>query len=134
LARTAASEKIISAWPAFFAFTTIDTAVPVEPLNPGVGTPPLKLIVPETFEYAGSSTHREKMEFALLIDTTSNRSDGKMILASELFIATPSEFNTIDSVAILPGESVTELEFICNVAACALLATKKDAHRKNSAV
>lgn len=89
MARAAASEKKIFASPDFFAFTTIDIAVPFEPLKPGVGIPPLKLMVPEMFEYVGSSTHREKTELLLLIDTTSIKSAGKTIFASALFIASP---------------------------------------------
>ena len=49
-ARTVASEKIKSARPAFFAFATTDITVPFEPVNPGVGIPPLKVMAPVRFE------------------------------------------------------------------------------------
>ena len=70
----------------------------------------------------------------MLIEITSNKSVGNMIFASALFMATPSEFNITDNVVMLPGESVVELELICNVAALALPYPKKNKVATNIAV
>lgn len=72
------------------------------------------------------------MEPLLLTDTTSNKSAGKTIFASALFIAMPSEFNTTDNVNMLPGARVVELELICIVAAFALLNPKKNTLKNNT--
>src|SRR3989344_2381213 len=89
LARTAPEVKISEAEPADLILKAIVTIFPAEPVKPGVGRPPLKLIVPALLEKVGSSTKRVKMDPLLLIETTSSRAVGNLIAASALFIALP---------------------------------------------
>src|SRR3989338_1484200 len=108
---------------------TFNGGIPTPGFNGSSGTVisiVVKVIVPVRFEYVGSSTQKENIEFPLFIETTSNKSVGNMIFASALFMATPSEFNMTDNVIMLPGGSVAELELICNVDALALPYPKKN--------
>jgi hypothetical protein len=87
------------------------------PLKPGVGTPPLSVITPVVLEKYGSSTHNEKIEPDLLIERMSNMSVGNAMVASALFTATPSEFNTMFSVIDSPAETLDASAFNLRVAA-----------------
>src|SRR3989338_8946032 len=107
-ARTAAEEKIKEAWPALLTLNTIFTIFPAVPLKPGVGNPPLKVIVPALFEKAGSSTHKEKTDPDLLTETTSKRLAGKFITASELFIAWLWALTKTLVVKIFPTEKLPD--------------------------
>jgi len=89
LARTAAEEKTKEATPAFSALKTMPKSFPLEPLYPGVGNPPLKLIVPLLFEKDGGWTHKEKADPDWFKETTLKYSVGKFIIPSALFIASP---------------------------------------------
>ena len=98
------------------ALTVTDIIFP-DPVKPGVGTPPLKLIVPAELEKEGSSTHKEKIEPPLLTDTTSIKSVGNLIVASALFIATPEVSTDVRIVAVFPDVIVEALEYKCKTAA-----------------
>jgi hypothetical protein len=105
------------------ALAFIDITVPPEPLYPGVGTPPLKVITPEEFEEVGSSAHRVKTD-PLLTEITSSLSLGNDILALALLIATPPELIITENLIVLPDATEAELELMLSVAELALLYEK----------
>lgn len=78
------------------ALNVIDKAVPLEPSNPGVGSPPLNFIVPLSLENVGSCTQNLKIELAFEILTTLKSSVGKEIVPSAALMAFP--FVSIETV------------------------------------
>ena len=62
LAKTEPDAKPIEAEPEPTTLKFTVTILPLEPVNPGLGTTPSKLAVPREFEKDGSLTHKETME------------------------------------------------------------------------
>jgi hypothetical protein len=98
LARTAAEENRMVAWPAFFARITAVKMVPPLPFHPGLGTPPSNEMVPWLFENAGSSTQIGKREPFRETEITSTVSLGNCTTPLALLIATPPELTLASTV------------------------------------
>ena len=120
LARMAAEEKTKEADPEFLTRKTMLNTLPLDPVKPGVGAPPLKDKVPAAFEKVGSSTQREKIDPDLLKETTSKRPLGKFIVASALLTATLSVSIKTLTVKILPTVKLPDDGLKYAVAAWAL--------------
>ena len=124
LALTASEEKSNDAEPGSLILKTTLKILPADPVNPGVGIPPLKEIVPALLEKFGSKTHNEKIDPNLLTEVTSKNAGGKFITASVLLIATPLVSTKISTVKIFPLVKLPEEGLKYKVAAFVLFAVK----------
>ena len=125
LALTEADEKKSDAVPGAFTLKAMFTRRPAEPLKPGVGNPPLNVILPIELENAGSSTHKVKIDHDLLTEITSSNEVGKLMTASALFIAVPSVSTKMLTLRILPTVRFPEEGLRLREAAYALLHPNK---------
>ena len=87
---------------AVLALKVIVIIIPAAPVNPGLGFPPAKVIVPRVLENAGSWTQRVKIEPAFETLIASNLSVLKDRVPSEVLIAVPPVFNFIWTGKVFP--------------------------------
>jgi hypothetical protein len=91
-----------------FTLKVIVVIKPFEVLIPGEGTPPLKLITPEVFEYDGVPSQILKIDCPIVGVTTCNLSGGKTKSASTVLTLLPPVFKYNESVNVLPTTNEPE--------------------------
>ena len=86
-------------------------------MKPGLGTPPVNVIVPLEFENVGFCTHKEKIDWLSLTDITCSKPGGNCIVAAEVLMASPLLFTRTLTSITLPTATCAELGVIASVAA-----------------